>query len=247
MPPTIRGYPRRSSLFLLALVSVGCANAPAAAPAPTKDRPGIAPPIAPESPPMPKLPPIVQTGDLVLRARAEEVPAEKIREKEFRDLVSTMITVMRKAPGVGLAAPQIGVGLRVIVLEDREELIRKISDDERQERKREAFPTRVFVNPILTRIGDEKATFFEGCLSVHGYVALVERHLEVEVTGLDEEGVAQTWRVRGWPARILQHEVDHLDGTLYIDRMRSRSFSTQEHAKALYGGKPIGEVLRIVP
>ncbi len=244
MSPTIRGYPRWSSLFLLALVSTGCANAPAVAPAAPST--GIAQPTAPESP-MPKLPPIVQTGDLVLRARAEEVPAEKIREKPFRELVSTMITVMRKAPGVGLAAPQIGVGLRVIVLEDREELIRKLSDDERQERKREAFPTRVFVNPILTRIGDEKATFFEGCLSVHGYVALVERHIEVEVTGLDEEGVAQTWRVRGWPARILQHEVDHLDGTLYIDRMRSRSFSTQEHAKALYGGKPIGEVLRIVP
>lgn len=196
---------------------------------------------------MSKLPPIVQTGALVLRARAEEVSPEALRTKELRELISTMITVMRKAPGVGLAAPQIGVGKQVIVLEDRDDLIQKISGEERRERERTAFPTRVFVNPVLTRIGEEKATFFEGCLSVQGYVGLVERHLEVEVRGLDEEGNPQTWRVRGWPARILQHEVDHLEGTLYIDRMRSRSFSTQEHAKELYGGRPIAEVLRRIP
>ena len=208
------------------------------------------PPASAPTAKMPALPlssPIVQTGALVLRARAAEVDAAKVRAPEVRTLVSTMIEVMRAAPGVGLAAPQIGIGLRIIVLEDRDDFIQKISAEERRERDRTAFPTRVFVNPVLHPIGDAKATFFEGCLSVHGYVGLVERHLEVEVTGLDEEGAPTTWRVRGWPARILQHEVDHLDGTLYIDRMRTRSFSTQEHAKTLYGGKPIDEVLRLVP
>ncbi len=193
-----------------------------------------------------KLPPIVQTGAPVLRGRAREVTPEELAKPSFRELVKTMIATMRAAPGVGLAAPQIGIDWRVIVLEDRDELLRSLTDEERGEREREAFPTRVFVNPVLRPIGEERATFFEGCLSVKGYVGLVDRSREVEVTGLDENGVAQTWRVKSWPARILQHEVDHLDGTLYIDRMKTRSFATVEHAKALYGGKPIAEIRRML-
>lgn len=182
----------------------------------------------------------------MLRARAEEVAPERITSKEMRDLVATMIAAMRAAPGVGLAAPQIGVGLRVIVLEDSDELQRYLTPLERRERERAPFPTRVFFNPVLTPVGEERATFFEGCLSVSGFVGLVDRSLEVEVSGLDAEARPQTWRVRGWPARILQHEVDHLDGTLYIDRMKTRSFATAEHAKALYGGKSIAEVRRML-
>ncbi len=155
-----------------------------------------------------------------------------------------MIETMRAAPGVGLAAPQIGVPLRVIVLEDRPELMTRLNPDEIAERGRVAFGPRVFVNPVLTPIGPERASFFEGCLSVAGYTAIVERALEVEVSGLDEHGAATTWRVRGWPARILQHEVDHLDGTLYVDRMDPRSLSTLEQARALYGGRPIDEILQ---
>lgn len=201
-------------------------------------------PLVPRAP---ALPPIVQTGALVLRTPAREVPREALGTKEMRDLVTTMIAVMRAAPGVGLAAPQIGKDLRVIVLEDRKELIASLLPHEREERLREPFATRVLVNPKLSPVGDEKATFFEGCLSVHGYVGLVTRSLEVEVSALDERGEPVTFRAKGWPARILQHEVDHLDGTLYIDRMQTRSFSTQAHAKALYGGKRIEEVLRLVP
>ncbi|MBS2019301.1 MAG: peptide deformylase [Deltaproteobacteria bacterium] len=208
--------------------------------------PTTAPPPPASSPPTASSPPIVQTGATVLRARAQEVPPEKLGTKELDELVKTMIATMRAAPGVGLAAPQIGVPLRVIVLEDREELLAKLTPEERRERERAAFPTRVFVNPVLTVIGEERAMFFEGCLSVKGYVALVDRALEVEVKGLDERGTPQTWRVRGWPARILQHEVDHLDGTLYIDRMKSRSFSTMDHAKEQYAGKPIAEIRRML-
>jgi peptide deformylase len=171
----------------------------------------------------PKLPPIVQTGAPVLRARAADYPVEKIGSSEFQSLVKTMTAVMRKAPGVGLAAPQIGISTRIIVLEDRDELI---------------------ANPELSPIGEERATFFEGCLSVNGFVGLVERAREVEVRGYDETGKASVWRVRGWPARILQHEVDHLEGTLYVDRMKTRSFATGDQARALYGGKPIAEILK---
>ncbi|MBX3187725.1 MAG: peptide deformylase [Labilithrix sp.] len=190
--------------------------------------------------------PIVQTGAEVLRARASDVPVDRITTPAFQELVAKMIATMRAAPGVGLAAPQIGVPLRVIVLEDREELVKSLNAAERAERERVPFATRVFVNPVLRPIGDERVMFFEGCLSVKGYVGLVERAREVEVTGLDEHATPQTWRVRGWPARILQHEVDHVDGTLYIDRMQTRSFATAEHAKALYAGKPIAEVRRML-
>ena len=112
-----------------------------------------------------------------------------------------------------------------------------------RKREREVVPVRVFINPTLKPIGSEKKTFFEGCLSVDGYTALVERWAEVEVSGLDEHGKPHTMRVRGWPARILQHEMDHLDGTLYVDRMVSRSFSTGEQARARFAGKPIAEIL----
>jgi peptide deformylase len=192
------------------------------------------------------LPPIVQAGATVLRSRAQEVPAERIATPEFQELVRIMVATMRAAPGVGLAAPQIGIPWRVIVLEDREELVKSLSAEERKERERTPFDTRVFVNPVLRLLGDDHATFFEGCLSVKGFVALVERSREVEVTGLDEHGTAQTWHVTGWPARILQHEVDHLEGTLYVDRMMTRSFATADQAKALYAGKPIAEVRRML-
>ena len=187
-------------------------------------------------------PVIVQTGAVVLRTRAVEVEPPQIATDDFQKLVRRMIDTMRKAPGVGLAAPQIGVGLRVIVLEDREALLTKLTPAERAEREREPFETRVIVNPVLELLGDETATFFEGCLSVSGYAALVPRRREVHVTGFDEHGKPVDWRVRGWPARILQHEVDHLDGTLYVDRMLSRSLSTNENVKQLYAGKPIPEV-----
>jgi peptide deformylase len=186
--------------------------------------------------------PIVQTGNPVLRARAKDVTPEQIATPDFQALIVRMTDAMRKAPGVGLAAPQLGVSLRVLVLEDRTELQTSLTPQELEERERKPVPLRVFINPTLTPIGEDRATFFEGCLSVAGYAALVERWKEVEVSGLDEKGQPQTWRVRGWPARILQHEVDHLEGTLYIDRMISRSFGTLPQVKALYGGKPIADV-----
>ena len=185
---------------------------------------------------------IVQAGAPVLRALAQDVPAERINTPEFQKLISHMVETMRAAPGVGLAAPQIGVPWRVLVLEDREELMASLTPAERAERERVAVPVRVFINPTLTPIGEDKVTFFEGCLSVAGFAGLVERFREVEVTGLDEHGQPQTWRVKGWPARILQHEVDHLGGTLYIARMLTRSFGTLPQVKARFGGKPIAQV-----
>ncbi len=189
---------------------------------------------------------ITQTGAAVLRARAPEVDAAEIQTPEFQALVARMVDAMRKAPGVGLAAPQLGVSKRVFVVEDREELMASLTPLEREERERVPVPVRVFVNPEVTPVGEEKVMFFEGCLSVAGFAGMVARYREVEVKALDEKGQPVSWRVRGWPARILQHEMDHLNGTLYVDRMVTRTFGTLPQVKALYSGKSITDVKRLL-
>ncbi len=185
---------------------------------------------------------IAQAGAPVLRQPAQDVPVERIQTPEFQALLQRMVDTMRKAPGVGLAAPQIGEPWRVFVMEDPAEYQASLTAEEKAERERVPVPLRVFINPVVTPVGEEKVGFFEGCLSVGGWAGYVERYREVEVTGLDEKGEVQTWRVAGWPARILQHETDHLHGTLYIDRMETRSFGTLSQVKARFGGKSAQEV-----
>ena len=188
------------------------------------------------------LPAIVQAGHPVLRESAREVDKDQVQSADIQRLISTMVEVMRDAPGVGLAAPQIGVPLRVIVLEDRPEYMERQPPERLAERERTPLPLRVIINPELELLGSATATFFEGCLSVVGYMALVERRLEVEVRGLDEHGKGVRWRTRGWPARILQHEVDHLDGTLYVDRMITRSLCCNDEVAQRWLNAPVDEV-----
>lgn len=173
----------------------------------------------------PKTMPIVSAGVAVLRERATEVAESKLGSPELLALVEVMIATMRAAPGVGLAAPQIGLPLRVIVLEDPSEAVDSLEPAVRASRGRVAFPVIAIVNPVLHLVPGETATFFEGCLSVPGYSAQVTRALTVEVTGQTPAGEPFSWRVSGWPARILQHECDHLDGTLYVDKMDSRTLA----------------------
>jgi peptide deformylase len=185
---------------------------------------------------------IVRAGHPVLRSAAEDVAPEELGSKALLSLVRTMVEAMRRAPGVGLAAPQIGVSKRVIVLEDAERLMARLGKAEREERGRVPFALRCIVNPRLELVGDGRATFFEGCLSVPGFSALVERALEVRVSGTDEKGQPVDWQVSGWPARILQHEVDHLGGVLYVDRMFTRSFGVNDEIGAHWSSLPIAEV-----
>jgi peptide deformylase len=190
--------------------------------------------------------PILQAGDPVLRARAADVPVEAIRSADIQDLIARMVATMRAAPGVGLAAPQIGTSLRVVVIEDPADAIARLTDVAREERGRtRPFPLSVFINPELRLAGGQRATFPEGCLSIPGYAALVERSLRVEVTWLDGDAVRHGWTgFEGWPARILQHEIDHLDGILYTDRMIARSFMAGSHMKSRTEGRPIAALLR---
>jgi peptide deformylase len=185
---------------------------------------------------------IVQAGNPILRQRALSLTVEQIRSREIQKLIESMRECMHEAPGVGLAAPQVGLALHLAVIEDREDYHKDVSEALLQERERKPVPFHVIVNPVLEEVGDEKAEFFEGCLSLSGFSALVPRARAVRVSCLDERGEAKVIEASGWYARILQHEVDHLNGTLYIDRMRARSFTTMENLAEFWKGKPVSEV-----
>lgn len=189
------------------------------------------------------LPPIVQAGAAVLRCRAESVPSSLLATPALRDLVELMTDVMRRAPGVGLAAPQIGVPLRVFVAEDLERRIAELPEASVKTKGRVSLPLTVLINPKLQPEGSERATFFEGCLSVRGYGALVPRWRSVRVSGVDAEGRPVAHHLEGWPARIMQHEFDHLEGTLYIDRMLTRSFANDAELPRL-GAMPVQDAMR---
>jgi peptide deformylase len=184
---------------------------------------------------------IGQAGEAVLRSRARELTSEELRSAEIRQLIEWMRETMRDAPGVGLAAPQVGLPLELAVIEDPEESMRAVAPERLAERGRRPVPFHVIVNPSLELDGDS-AEFFEGCLSVPGLTALVPRALRVRVNCLDHEGESVTIHADGWYARILQHEIDHMHGTLYLDRMYSRSMMTVEHFTRRWNDLPIAEV-----
>jgi peptide deformylase len=171
----------------------------------------------------------VQAGDPVLRGVARPLTREEIASPGFAELVAIMRETMRAAPGVGLAAPQIGLPIQLVVIEDRADYLARSTPEELAARDRRAVDFHVLVNPRLTIVDAAPAEFFEGCLSVEGYLAKVARATAVHVDALDEQGRPVAIDARGWYARILQHEVDHLNGTLYIDRMTPRTLTAQEN------------------
>ena len=172
---------------------------------------------------------IVQAGDPVLRQTARELSSEEIQHRELHRLIEMMRETMRDAPGVGLAAPQIGLPLQLAVIEDRPEYSRDILPERLAERERRPVDFQVLINPRIVERSDEQVEFYEGCLSLAGFSALVRRSRAVTVEYLDENGSPRRMEATGWYARILQHEIDHLNGKLYIDRMEPRSFTNLEN------------------
>lgn len=153
--------------------------------------------------------PIVRLGDPVLRAPAAAVPAGQVGGATLRKLVDDMIETMRAAEGVGLAAPQVGVPQQLFVYEAAD------ADD-----PTESIPLRVVVNPMVEPQPGELVYDWEGCLSIPDLRGLVPRHPAVRVRGLDRDGRPLDYVARGFEARIVQHEFDHLNGVVFLDRMR---------------------------
>ncbi len=186
--------------------------------------------------------PIVQTGDPVLRHVGRPLDVEEIATPFIQELILAMRLTMYDAPGVGLAAPQVGESLQVAVVEDDEDHLEMISPLRRTETGRVPLPFTVLINPVLTPVGGEVEEFFEGCLSVEGYSAIVSRHRAVRVSALDGRGQPFELELEGWPARIVQHEVDHLNGVLYIDRMDPRTFTTNDNHGRWWKARPAAGV-----
>ena len=175
---------------------------------------------------------IVQVGDAVLRQRARQMGVDEIRSRETQQLIEWMRETMHDAPGVGLAAPQVGLGLQLAVIEDKPEYMKDMPAAMAKERERKPVSFQVIVNPKITLLGPANIEFFEGCLSLAAFTAVVPRARQVKVECLDHNGKSKTIEASGWYARILQHEIDHLQGTIYIDRMYPRTFmSTDNHAR----------------
>lgn len=175
---------------------------------------------------------IVQVGDPVLRRQAREVSREELATPALQDLIVRMRDTMRDAPGVGLAAPQIGESLQLVVIEDPPHLQAGLTAAQLAERERAAVPFHVLVNPRLVVEGDAVVSAYEGCLSFAGFVMIVPRWHKVRVEALDEHGQPLVRSAQGWYARILQHEVDHLRGIVCCDRMDPRTLTTNDnHAR----------------
>jgi len=170
--------------------------------------------------------PIIQTGDPILRECARELTRKEIRSRKIQSLIDEMRETMHAAPGVGLAAPQIGQSIRLVVIEDSKKLQKQLTKEQLAERERVPIPFHVLVNPRLRVRKKSKVEFFEGCLSINGYTAVTPRYHSLTVNAINEHGEEFERSAHGWYARILQHETDHLDGVLYIDRMIARTFST---------------------
>ncbi|MFI0776569.1 peptide deformylase [Streptomyces sp. NPDC021212] len=167
--------------------------------------------------------PIVSAGVAVLRQPALPYDGQ-LSDGQLERLLRAMRETMHHAPGVGLAAPQIGVPLRLAVIEDPAEVAAEV----REARGRVPQPYRVLVNPSYEPVGDARAAFFEGCLSVPGWQAVVSRPERIRLRGQDEAGRELDEEFTGWPARIVQHETDHLDGVLYLDLAETRSLSSAQ-------------------
>lgn len=153
--------------------------------------------------------PIITTENPLLRKKA-------VRVKDFKDpalqtLIDDMVETMVAAPGVGLAAPQVAVNQRVIVVQ--------LPDDEesREQYGEDAGILHVVINPEIIKTSREKVEGVEACLSIPNYYGKVDRHVAIEVRGQDRQGNPLRLKAKDWLARVFQHEIDHLDGVLYTD------------------------------
>jgi len=163
---------------------------------------------------------IVTLPDPVLRRKAHTVTKF---DKNLHALLDDMVETMREAPGVGLAAPQIGLSERIIVIEYYE----KEEDEENEEALKKVW---AMINPEIVKSSEETLLGVEGCLSLPGLVGEVERHAEVLIRGMNRHGKPMKVKAKGWLARIFQHEIDHLNGVLFPD-LATRVWKPQQEAE----------------
>jgi peptide deformylase len=186
---------------------------------------------------------IASVGEPVLRNAARVLRPEEIGTDRIRELIEHMRETLVDAPGVGLAAPQVGESLQLAIIEDKAQYQATLTAAELAERQRKPVPFHVLINPEIELLSPPDVSFFEGCLSLPGFVAMVPRARSVRVRALNERGDPVQIEAEGWYARILQHEIDHLKGAIYIDRMWHRSFSSFDNYTRHWKHKSTAELL----
>ena len=173
--------------------------------------------------------PIVSAGDPILRTPVLPFSGQ-VDDATLTRLAEVMARTMREAPGVGLAGPQVGVGLSIFVAEDPA----AVSSEIATVRERAPLPLRTVLNAEYSPATGERVAFFEGCLSIPGYQAVVARPRTIELRGAELDGTPIAEEVTGWSARIIAHETDHLDGILFLDKAEIRSLSTNASVATLW-------------
>ncbi|MGK0365510.1 MAG: peptide deformylase [Saprospiraceae bacterium] len=169
---------------------------------------------------------VTKMGNPVLRKICKPVQKSKIRNKKFQKLIDNMVATMRKEDGAGIAAPQVDVKKRIFVME--------MQENPRYPSKN-SFSLLVAINPKLRSIGKKKVDSWEGCLSIPAIRGCLKRYATVELKALDRNGKPYTKKLKGFAAVVAQHELDHLDGTLFIDRMKSmETLSFQKEYEAYW-------------
>ncbi|MBD1591780.1 peptide deformylase [Arthrobacter sp. S1_S22] len=182
------------------------------------------------------LPPIVQAGHPALRQRAAACDGQ-LSPDQLDRLIELMRQVMHEAPGVGLAAPQLGIPLQIAVIEDQYD----VDPEAAALRERSPLEFVALLNPRYTPLGTEQASFYEGCLSLNGLQAVVARPEKVLLEFQAPDGSRVQREFSGWQARIVQHETDHLNGVLYVDRAQLRSLSSNAEYAARWAEPGIGK------
>lgn len=161
---------------------------------------------------------IAKMGNPILRRRAEEVPPEEIAASETQQLIDDMIETMRAASGAGIAAPQVSVSKRIVLVE--------VGHNPRYPDAPQ-IPLTVLINPEIEALTDVREPGWEGCLSVDNLRGIVSRPLKIRAKFLDRDGAPRNIVAEGFFARAIQHECDHLDGVLYLDRVDDTRTLTQ--------------------
>lgn len=170
---------------------------------------------------------VIRLGHPNLRRKAEPYPVDLIGSPDFLSLIGDMVETLHAYGGIGLAAPQVDLGYRIAIIE--------IENTSTRYGEMERVPLRVYVNPTIRIVEQGSAGYWEGCLSIPGMRGFVERPQHILVDYTDDRGRPRQVRADGFPATVFQHEFDHLDGILYVDRIKDLSkFAFEEEYLAFH-------------
>lgn len=162
---------------------------------------------------------VIKMGNPLLRETSEIVDVKKIASKDFQQFIDDLIDTMQAKNGAGIAAPQVGALIRLFAME--------MKDNPRYPEK-ETFPLSIVINPEIEFLSEEKTASWEGCLSIPGIRGMLKRYKHIKINGLDRNGHRFETELNGFAAIVAQHELDHLNGILLIDRMDSMETLTFE-------------------